>query len=255
MKAITYHIKGVVKSFEELFKGNYLIYLLPGLIITLIFGLFFYEISVLDDATAIGGDEGWIQKGLSYVGGFFGWILSWFDFIIEYIYIFIVITVLSPFNAALASNFDRDLTGFNAEGGFGKFMNDIIRMIFVVILMVVMENLLSFIVWCCSWFVPGEDIWKAPIKLIITAFFFGLSFYDFALERRGKGVFSTIGYAFTYPLGMIITGLIFLGIYNIPWIGIPLSPVIAVMVSTVAYLYYEKQLPKKSTELKPTENE
>ena len=57
MKAINYHIKAITKTFGELFKGNYLIYLLPGLIITILFGFFFYEIGVLDGATDIGGDE------------------------------------------------------------------------------------------------------------------------------------------------------------------------------------------------------
>jgi CysZ protein len=77
----------------------------------------------------------------------------------------------------------------------------------------------------------------------IASFFFGFAFYDFALERYEKNVISSLGFAFSAPLGMIILGAIFKFIYNIPYVGIPLAPVLVVMISTVAYAYYIKRLP------------
>ena len=81
---------------------------------------------------------------------------------------------------------------------------------------------------------------------IVSAFFYGLSFYDFSLERAQIGIFGTIGYAFSKPLSMILTGTIFLLLYSIPVIGVPISPVITVMVSTIVYLYISKKLPIKN---------
>jgi hypothetical protein len=49
-----------------------------------------------------------------------------------------------------------------------------------------------------------------------------------------------------------LTGAIFLIIYSIPVIGIPIAPVVTVMVSTIVYLYIKKRLPKQ-TELKTNE--
>ena len=79
----------------------------------------------------------------------------------------------------------------------------------------------------------GLDAIDAVVYHVIAAFFFGFSFYDFGLERYQKGVGTSLYYAFEYPLSMILTGSIFLLIYEIPYIGIPLAPVLTVMVSTV----------------------
>jgi uncharacterized protein involved in cysteine biosynthesis len=97
--------------------------------------------------------------------------------------------------------------------------------------------------WMVSWMLP--DVLDPIMYHIIGAFFFGFAFYDFHLERYQVGVMGSLGYAFENGLTMILTGSIFLLIYEIPIIGIPLSPVIAVMISNVVYLYKAKKLPRK----------
>ncbi|MGB0915662.1 MAG: hypothetical protein ACPGVI_06290, partial [Crocinitomicaceae bacterium] len=97
------------------------------------------------------------------------------------------------------------------------------------------------IYWIISWFI-GFEILDNIVYFCIAAFFFGFSFYDFALERYEAGVFSSLGFAFSKPLTMILTGGVFLAIYNIPIIGIPAAPVITLMVSTMVYLYISKKI-------------
>ena len=92
------------------------------------------------------------------------------------------------------------------------------------------------------------------VFFIIGALFFGFSFYDFALERYETSVFGTLDYAFRNPLTMLLTGGLFMSIYAIPYVGIPLSPVLALMISTIVYLHLTKQI-KVQTELTPTNNE
>jgi CysZ protein len=244
MKAINYHIRGILASIEQLLKGKYLIYFVPGLILT---GLFLYSQSVtvdLDESIDLTSDY-WM---FSWIGGVADTGVSWFfgaiEWIMEQLYVFVVITVLSPFFTALGEKYDRELTGKITEGGFVRFMNDMIRMIFVVILSLLLEIICLVIYWIFSKIFGFSDMVDTIVGFCIASFFFGFAFYDFALERYEKGVFSSLGFAFSAPLGMIIIGAIFKGVYAIPYIGIPLAPVLAVMISTVTYAYYIKQLPK-----------
>ena len=255
MKAINYHIKAIVTSFEQLAKGKYLLYFIPGIVLTLIFWYFQSKITSAGDSVDLHSSYSWVD-----------WIFSWVNtgaektfgvisLITEQIYIFAVLTFLSPFFTSLGETMDKDLTGNAVKGGFMRFINDMIRMVFVVILMVIMELFIMGFYALISLIFGFNEHFDTVVYFIIPAFFFGLSFYDFALERYAKGVFSTIGFAFSNPLGMIITGMIFLGIYSIPVVGIPLSPVFAVMISTVAYAYYTQALPKSPQETTPAKDE
>jgi CysZ protein len=133
-----------------------------------------------------------------------------------------------------------------------RFLNDVIRMIFVVLLALTMELAFLFVYWTLS-FALGLDIVDPIVYFLISAFFFGFAMYDYSLERYGIRMFGTLTFAFEHMLTVILTGSIFLGLYNIPYVGIPLSPVITVMVSTIVYLYMTKKLPVESNNKIETE--
>lgn len=248
MKAINYHLQAIKITFEELAKGKYLIYFLPGAVLTLLFLYFQSKISSVGESVDIHSSYSWIDWLASWINSGVKGTMSVLGFLVEQIYIFMVLTVLSPFFTSLGENMDKDLTGYTIKGGIMRFLNDMLRMVFVVFLMLIMEFFFLGFYWIISWMFGFNEYFDKVVYLLIASFFFGLSFYDFALERYAKGVFSTIGFAFANPLGMIIIGLIFLGVYNIPYVGIPLAPVIVVMISTVAYAYYIKTLPKSVQE-------
>jgi CysZ protein len=70
----------------------------------------------------------------------------------------------------------------------------------------------------------------------IAAFFYGFSFYDYSLERDQLGVLKSLKFTiFNFPI-ILLTGSIFLAIYYIPVIGVIISPVITVLISTYIYL-------------------
>jgi uncharacterized protein involved in cysteine biosynthesis len=74
------------------------------------------------------------------------------------------------------------------------------------------------------------------MTIIFIAFFTGFNSYDFSLERYDYSVAQSWGYAFSHPLHMITTGLIFTGFLAIPHIGIVLAPVFLTMVGTLSFL-------------------
>ena len=244
MKAINYHIKGIITSLEQLFKGKYLIYFLPGLILTGIFLYFRSKTVEIDESIDLTSSYSWLNWIGGAVDSGISKALGVIDFLFEQLYIFIVLTALSPFFTALGEKYDRELTGKVTKGGILRFINDMIRMIFVVILSLFLEFIFLVIYWLISKIFGFSEMVDTIIYFSIASFFFGFAFYDFALERYEKGVFSSLGFAFSAPIGMIIIGAIFQWLYMIPYIGIPVAPVLVVMISTVAYAYYIKQLPK-----------
>ncbi len=246
MKPINYHIKGVIETFKAFAAGKFLIYFIPGAVITIIY---LYLIGVTrgyQDAIDLNTGYSWVDWATGYVKEGIDWGFSGLYGLLEYLYAFIILTALSPFNTSLAEKFDNSLTGKEFEFNLLRLINDFIRMIFIVILAILLEFCFMIIYWMLSW-IFGLDAIDPIVEFIIASFFFGFSFYDFALERYEKGVGSSLHYAFSNPLLMILTGAIFLGIYQIPVVGIPISVVLAVMISTVAYLYSEKKLPKENT--------
>lgn len=247
MKAINYHIKGIVTSLESLFKGKYLIYFLPGLILTAIFWYFRSKTAALDDSIDLTSSYSWLQWIGNALDSMVSLLFFGVDILMEQLYIFIVLTLLSPFFTSLGEKFDEDLTGKVTKGGILRFINDLFRMIYVVFIALFLELIFIALYWLLSKIFGFPDIVNTISYFCLASFFYGFAFYDFALERYEKGVFSSLGFAFSAPLGMIIVGAIFQGIYAIPYLGIPLAPVLVVMISTVAYAYYIKQLPTPKT--------
>ena len=254
MNTISYHIKGITTTFSELAKGNFLLYFIPGAVITLAFLVFQYFMSSLQAASELTSDYSWIDWIFGWVNSGVSAVFSILGFITEQIYIFIVLTLLSPFNTMLGEKLDGKLTGHTFKADLMRFINDFIRMVFVVTIALLMEIACLMVWWVISFFL-GLGILDPIVYFVISAFFFGFAFYDFAFERYSMKIFSTINFGFTYPLAMILTGSIFLGLYAIPIVGIPISPVISVMVSTIVYLYITKKLPKTSTDLEQQHDE
>lgn len=238
MKTINYHIKAFQIAGEMLLKGKYLYYFIPGLVITILYWYFYSmgasfndRLYIVDEIPLIGG----------FLSGLLDFLLSGFEFIFNQIYIFVVLTMLSPFNTSLSEKIDNELTGNKMKSGFVRFINEFIRMIFVVILALTLELIFLIFYWIISWILP--DLIDEIIYFTIAAFFFGFSLFDFSLERDEVGVFGSLGFAFSNPLTMFVTGGLFQIIYMIPYLGIPLSPVFSVMIATVVYLYIKGRIP------------
>lgn len=254
MNTFQYHIKGIVGTLEQLFKGRFLVFFIPGAVITLVYFLFSSYTTSAKDAMMLASDYSWIDWTFGYINSGVRGVFNVFDLIMEQVYIFVVITLLSPFNTLLGERLDTSYTGKNFESGIIRFINDIIRMVFVVILALLLEFTFIFFYWILSWVIdlgPLNDIFY----FIIIAFFYGFAFYDFALERYEINVMRSLGFAFSKPLTMILTGAIFVGLYSIPLIGIPIAPVITLMVSTIVYLYLTKKIPLDNTKIKERGNE
>ena len=247
MKAFKYHINAIKITLEQFSKGRFIAFFIPAFVLTIVYWYFEYNLTRANSVASWLSFLPWIgeyaEAGVDY--GF-----SALDWILTQVYIFVVLTVLSPVNTYLSEKLDSRLTGFEMKFDILRFINDFFRMVFIVLLAITMELLVMGIYALFSW-IFGFGFMDTVMYFLIAAFFFGFSFYDYSLERYGVGVFGTIGYAFKNILTMILTGSIFLLIFEIPFIGIPAAPGIAVMVATIVYLYRENKYPVKK-DIKPT---
>jgi len=232
MKALQNHIQALSYIVNSLFKGKFLIFYLPGLCVGIIFWQLFSALNsteeslgMVESVPLIGS---YLQTGVESTFGVF-------DFILEQFFIFFVLTILSPFNTILSEKIDSDLTGKKYKFDIGEVIMDLFRMILIVIIALFLEFTTLGIYWIIST-IFGLDVLDPVFYFLIAAFFYGFSFYDYSLERYRKGVFSSIGYAFSNILGVTLTGSVFLAIYHIPYIGIIIAPVLTTKISTFVYI-------------------
>ncbi len=246
---IKYHIDAVKIVAEQLSKGNFLIYFVPAILITTLFLLvsFFANLVFGDPATV--ESTGWFSVVLSKVG-------SVVDFIVVQLYIFFILTILSPFNTILSEKLDTRLTGTKFSFSIIRVINDLIRMIFIVLIALLLQ--LVFVgIWWFICLVTGisDTIIYEVIAFLISAFFFGFSFYDHSLERYEISVPGSLRFAFSNILLITITGIIFKLLYYFPYfwevsyIGIVIAPVVTTMISTVVYLMVRNNLPATQTDI------
>jgi CysZ protein len=253
MRSIQYHVEGIVKTIQALLQGKYLIYFIPGTIITIIYWYIMYRAASIADSISLETGYSLIDKVTGVIDTGIDYFFSFIALISEQIYIYVIITLLAPFGTFLAEQFDTQLTGKKFEGGFIRLINDFFRMVLVVIIAITLEFGFMLLYWMFSWLFP--DIVDTIVYHLIAAFFFGFSFYDFHLERYRIGVLGSLGYAFENMWTMVITGSIFLLIFSIPFVGIPLAPILIIMISTVVYLRKEKLFPNIADSHEKTQNE
>jgi CysZ protein len=232
MKALQLHINAISFMFIELGKGKYLLFFLPGIIISLIFWQIFLltetvgnSFSFLEHIPLIGN---YLKTGISGTIGFF-------QFLLDQLFIFSILTVLSPFNTILSDKVDSSITGKNYNFNFYQLISDLFRMILVVLLAFILEIFMLSIYWIFS-VILNLGFLDPIAYFLIAGFFYGYSFYDYSLERHKKGILESLKFAFSNILIVVLGGSLFLLIYKIPSIGVIIAPVITTMITTFVYI-------------------
>lgn len=246
MKAVEYHIQAIKETFNQLSKGNFLIYFLPGVIITLFFVMIYSVVGTIFGATT--ESTGWFAVAFTKVG-------SVIDFILTQFYIFIVLTILSPFNTLLSEKLDTKLTGQKFSFSIIRLFNDLIRMALIVLFSLLIQLVAISIWWFFCWiFGISDTVIYQLFAFLIASFFFGFTFYDHSLERYEINVFGSIGFAFSNIFLVTLTGIAFKLLYyfpyiwNVSYIGIIIAPVLTTMIATIVYLKISNKFPQKQEE-------
>ncbi|MEY3237196.1 MAG: hypothetical protein RI883_1297 [Bacteroidota bacterium] len=232
MKALQLHIYAVSQSFLELAKGKYLLFFIPGIVVALIFWQVYLLTETVENSFSI-------VERIPLIGSYFGTAVkgtfNFIQFIFDQLFIFFILTLLSPFNTILSEKIDSSITGKKYTLSFSQIISDLFRMIFVVLLAFVLEIFTLFIYWIFSG-ILNLDFVDSIAYFLIAGFFYGFSFYDYSLERHQKGIFESLKFAFSNKLLVVLSGSLFLIFYKTPVAGVIIAPVITTIITTFVYL-------------------
>lgn len=253
MKPLQLHIIGLTKTIKDLGKGNYLLYFIPGIVVAVLFWQVFIFLGTVETSVSF-------LENIPLLGTFLGWVLGGAFGIIKFIttqlFVFFVLTILSPFNTLLSEKVAFDLTGVKIKFDLERLISDLIRMVFIVIIAVILQLFFFFIYFIVS-SVLGLGILDKAVYFLISAFFYGFAFYDYSLERDQIGVFGSLRYAFSNMFLVSLTGGFFLLLYTIgsffvgsftfsflsilPNLGIIAAPVITTILATYVYILNKQE--------------
>ena len=232
LKAIQFHIDSLKIVIDQLKQGRFIAYFIPGFIAAFLFVSSYLLIGQVQEIFSFVSDIPLIGSLLlEGMNKSFGLV----SFILMQLYIFFVLTILSPFNTLLSESLDSQLTGKSYTFSLSQATSDFFRMILVVTIAIVLEFLILIIWWIFSWTL-GMGFLDKIVYILISAFFFAFSFYDYSLERYKVGTLSSLKFVWKNLFSSLITGLFFLALYSIPFVGVILAPVLTTMLATVVYL-------------------
>jgi hypothetical protein len=176
MEAFNQHIAALKIAFEHLSKGKYWLYLIPSLVISLlfagVFGLFSLLTNWSDATDSVPLIGSYVASGLKSA-------IQFSNAITTEIYKFFILTLLSPISCLLSEKVDNETTGSIFSGGITRILTDIVRAIFIVIVALFFNFLAMGIWWFLAW-ITGFHALDEIAYFLIASFFIGFSFYDFS---------------------------------------------------------------------------
>lgn len=161
--------------------------------------------------------------------------IAWF-FLFVTVGGYIVIILMSPVYSWLSERTETHLTGRQYPFSFRQLLREIFRGILIALRNMVFQLLITFFLFFCS-FIPLIG-WFSPIVLLGgSAYFYGFSFIDYAIERKRFNIKESVRYM-NKNVGMVMgIGMIFAFLLMLPWIGVTLAcfiSLLSVIAGTVA---------------------
>ncbi|WP_251619886.1 EI24 domain-containing protein [Odoribacter lunatus] len=232
------------KAFEILFSPGFRRFLLfPVLLILLLF---------------IGGNflVGWAVDGLYRL--IQGYIASWMEGVswifikillkILYFYLFltfggyILLIVMSPVYSWLSERTENRLTGRKYPFRMGVFLRQVGRGILIV-LRNMLWQLFFYILFFLLSFIPVLGLLSPFVLFFISAYFYGFSFMDYAVERRQLNVRQSVRYAYRNKVTVTGIGIVFALALMVPLCSFVACAFVSLLSVIAGTLAVEKTFP------------
>ncbi|MBK8620977.1 MAG: EI24 domain-containing protein [Saprospiraceae bacterium] len=179
----------------------------------------------------------WIPWSWSGESALFQWILSLLSFVFLFgVYKYIVLIVLGPILSLLSERLEHIISPHKKGRKVPGMFIGLIRGIRLNVFNLLKELILTSGLFLVS-FIPGVAIITAPVILLVQAYYAGYGVMDFYLERYTDYQTSNI-IVFRYKWFAIVTGLLFIFLFAIPFLGMIFAPMIGVLAAT---LFFEKE--------------
>jgi CysZ protein len=242
MKGFSVGISGFFKAISFIFKHNLWWTFFVPVILTIL--LFAGGHSLLDYLTDPINSyiQNWIGDGK--VTGILSWIVNFliniiFFFIFAYFSGYIVLIILSPLLSWVSEQTDKIINNTDYPFSWKNFTSDIWRGIVLALRNMLYETGITVLVLLAT-LIPGLNIitgLPATIFLfIISSYFYGFSYMDYALERRRMNVKERVLFVRKNKGMAIANGSLFSISLFIPFVGVLFSGITAIIATVGAVL-------------------
>ena len=204
MKRFFSGIRAYAPAFRLLFSARFAWFLLfPVAAVLLLFALGMWVTGWVggslhglfaDRLAALLADVAW----LAWLNDAAGW-LVWIVVRVAYFFLFsmfggyLLLIVLSPVYSWLSERVERELTGRTYSPGVCGFLRDILRGVGIALRNLLLQTGVSILLFFFS-FLPLVG-WLSPLLMLLaSAYFYGFSLLDYAVERRRLGVRDSVRY-------------------------------------------------------------
>ena len=240
MHSIQLHAAGIRWILMQLAKGKYILFFIPGLLISLLFWKLFGWTSNMEHQNYFEGEEGVSSFLNSTLQGSF----HVFGFLLNQLQIFLLLTVLSPLFTWLSEKTDEQLTGNKAQFDIIQFVTEFFRMLGIVVISLILEGVILLIYTIISSLFNLEWL-DSYVAFCVAAYFYGFAFYDYSLERYQIGIFTSLSFARQKAMLNFVTGICFSFIALIPIVGMAVAPVVATILATYVFLADHQKINTK----------
>ena len=185
------------------------------------------------------GDVSWL-KWLSGLGGVVGFILRLLLRIIySLMFLFwggyLLMLFMSPIYSWLSERTESHLSGVKYPFSFRQFFWEIGRGIVIALGCVVLQTAITIFLFFCS-FIPVVG-WVSPIlSFLVTAYFYGFAFMDYAVERKKFKLKEGVAFINRSKGSVLAIGMVFAVSLFIPFLrifAVSLVSLLAVIAGTI----------------------
>ncbi|MBN9294107.1 MAG: hypothetical protein J0G96_09030 [Flavobacteriia bacterium] len=236
MRVVDDYVKAVSGLTKFIFRADVLVFLIPALAISLFFSVLFLLLNLAGSIFSIVTFIPFIGEILNEA---FTWIVTISGNIVYYFYAFVILTLLSPVNNLLSAKCDSLLTGSNYKLSLFEFLSDLWRALKINVALLFFYGLTSiFISLFLS--VTKLDFLDNSLYFLASSFYFGFSFFDYNFERFRMKISETFGRGIRNWQYVLLGGIIFNGLYLIPYLGLIISSFITTILTTQVFLLRNK---------------
>ncbi len=149
---------------------------------------------------------------------------------------YLVLILLSPVFALLSEKVEEKITGIVLPFNTAQFLKDIVRGIVLAMRNLLIELALIAVFTIAGLFGGPFALLVVPILWLISAYFYGFSMMDYTCERRKMSISQSVDFVRQNRGLALGNGAMYLILEKIPFVGLCIAPINAVVSATTCIL-------------------
>ena len=160
-------------------------------------------------------------------------ILSFFVYVSKYMTKYMVLGLLAPLLTMLSTQVEFQMTGNRYPFRLRFYIDDVRRAITIIIRNMLYQILVMGIFFGITFIYSLPSIVNEVVYFIVSFYFYGFSFMDYTNERRRLSVADSVRFTRSHIGAAFALGSIYGGLWYIPYAGVVIAPIFAVVAGTV----------------------